>query len=208
MIIMSVANKLQTIAENQQKVYDAGYAEGKQAEYDEFWNSFQNNGNARPYRNAFAGFTENAYNPKFPINATTIEGMYNFNTYLTDTKVPIITTGTAVSAFRWASEFVTIRELTVSETSTLTDAFLGLSKLQNLTIGGVIGKSISIPSSVLTLESAKSVIMHLKNYAGTDNEFVYTVTFHANVWALLDADDTAPNGLTWREYINSIGWNA
>ena len=37
---MSIADKLTTIAENEQKVFDAG----KQAEYDEFWDSFQSKG--------------------------------------------------------------------------------------------------------------------------------------------------------------------
>ena len=48
---MSIAEKLTTIAENQQKVYDAG----KQAEYDRFWDLFQQNGTRVHYNNAFVG---------------------------------------------------------------------------------------------------------------------------------------------------------
>ena len=33
--------------------YDQGYEDGKQAEYDTFWDNFQDYGNRRSYRNAF-----------------------------------------------------------------------------------------------------------------------------------------------------------
>ena len=42
---MSIADKLTTIAENEQRVYDAG----KQAQYDEFWDDFQKNGTEYMY---------------------------------------------------------------------------------------------------------------------------------------------------------------
>ena len=70
---MSIAEKLQTIAENERRVYDAGYAKGqaeggdttaaydegfeagKKAEYDAFWDSAQKNGTASiNYYYAFA----------------------------------------------------------------------------------------------------------------------------------------------------------
>lgn len=70
---MSVADKLTTIAENQQKVYDAGYnkgkADGRQAEYDRFWDDYQQNGNRNDYKNAFSGtgWTEETLKPKYPV---------------------------------------------------------------------------------------------------------------------------------------------
>ena len=42
---MSMADKLVTIAENEQKVYDAG----KKAEQFDIWDAYQNNGNACTY---------------------------------------------------------------------------------------------------------------------------------------------------------------
>lgn len=41
---MSIAEKLTLIAQNEQRVYDAGFEAGKQAEYDAFWDAFQKNG--------------------------------------------------------------------------------------------------------------------------------------------------------------------
>lgn len=67
---MSIAEKLTTIAENQQKVYDAGYEKGKaegggsydegytagqQAEHTRFMNGYQLNGTRVNYARAFAG---------------------------------------------------------------------------------------------------------------------------------------------------------
>lgn len=82
--------------------------------------------------------------------------------------------------------------------------------LKHLTIGADIWRTINLKSSPLTLESAISVVTHLKDYSGTENEFTYTVTFSTTTWGYLDAEgETAsPNGNSWREYINDKGWNA
>lgn len=62
---MSIADKLQTIAENESKVYEAG----KQAEYDRFWDTCQDNGNRTNYDGAFMGigWTEETFKPKYDI---------------------------------------------------------------------------------------------------------------------------------------------
>ena len=90
---MSIAKKLKTVAENQQKVYDAGFTAGqatggntdaayqagfdagKQAEYDAFWDAYQQNGKRTNYAYAFGGDgwrTAALFKPKYdlkPINA-------------------------------------------------------------------------------------------------------------------------------------------
>jgi hypothetical protein len=62
---MSIAEKFKTIAENEQKVYDAG----KKAEYDRFWDAFQENGSKTMYASAFAGMGWNAecLKPKYKV---------------------------------------------------------------------------------------------------------------------------------------------
>ena len=62
---MSIADKLTQIAENQQKVFEAG----KQAEYDRFRDTFQQNGNRTDYGYAFRGdtWTDDIFNPKYDI---------------------------------------------------------------------------------------------------------------------------------------------
>ena len=48
---MTIAEKLQTIAENEQKVYEAGV----KSEYDRFWDIMQANGTRTNYARAFYG---------------------------------------------------------------------------------------------------------------------------------------------------------
>jgi hypothetical protein len=81
---MSIAEKLKTVAENMPKVFEAGYAKGQaegggsydegyeagqQAEYDRFWDAYQQNGKRKDYQNAFSGFgwTDENFKPKYDI---------------------------------------------------------------------------------------------------------------------------------------------
>lgn len=88
---MSIAKKLQTIAENEQKVYDKGYsdgaaqggggydqgfAEGKQAEYDALWDALQDYGNLKNYnRKFYRSWEVDILNPKYPIVPTDATSM-------------------------------------------------------------------------------------------------------------------------------------
>lgn len=62
---MSIAEKLQTIAENEQKVFEAG----KKSEYDSFWDNYQDFGKRANYEFAFAGkgWTDKNFKPKYDI---------------------------------------------------------------------------------------------------------------------------------------------
>jgi hypothetical protein len=88
-------------------------------------------------------------------------------------------------------------------------SFTQCNSLEDVVIEGEIGMNFNIQySPLLTVESAKSIITHLVNYSGTENEFAYSVTFHSDVWVRLDAEgNTAPDGNTWKEYVDNIGWN-
>lgn len=65
---MSIAEKLETIAENEQKVFDAG----KKSQYDEFWDGIQRNGKRTDYYYAFSGYGWSAsmFKPKYNLNPT------------------------------------------------------------------------------------------------------------------------------------------
>lgn len=78
---MTIAEKLTTVAENQQRVFDAG----KQAEYDRFWDAYQQNGNRTRYRMSFAGpawAASGLLPPKYPMvleaGVTTQESMFGY----------------------------------------------------------------------------------------------------------------------------------
>lgn len=90
------------------------------------------------------------------------------------------------------------------------DMFGQCISLTDITVEGAVLATISLSVSPLTAESAKSFINCLKNYAGTDKEYSYTISFSPTTWGYLDAEgETAsPNGNSWRQYINDLGWNA
>lgn len=78
---MSIADRLIAIAENQQKVYDAGYNKGKSEGggdnwYDTFWDSYQRNGTRKDYQQAFrgVGWRGTTFKPKY--NMTVTSGNY------------------------------------------------------------------------------------------------------------------------------------
>ena len=74
---MSIAEKLTTIAENEQKVYDAG----QKSEYDRFWDDFQQNGERTQYVAAFSAcWTPETFKPKYPIRPTNAYFMF-FNNH-------------------------------------------------------------------------------------------------------------------------------
>ena len=90
---MSIAEKLATIAENEQRVYDAGYIKGK-AEggggdnyCDTFWDIYQQNGNRTIYQNAFSGlgWTDETFKPKYDMKPTSAVQMFH-NTQITNLK--------------------------------------------------------------------------------------------------------------------------
>lgn len=156
-----IAEKLTTIAENQQRVYDAGFAQGqeqggggdteaaynegfsdgKQAEYDAFWNAFQKDpnyldGNRGHYSYAFAygGWTDTNYNPKYPIeysSANGISNMFTWNTKITDTKVPIKAYGNCGNAFA-NSNIKRIPKLIFNGATNVSSMFNGCTKLEEL----------------------------------------------------------------------------
>lgn len=214
---MSMADKLTTIAENQQRVYDAGYAKGKAEgggdvgiDYDAFWDAFQNNGQAQDYSGAFRRnrFDDTTYDPKHPIvcggSNEAARYMFDNNTKITDTKVPIdvtALTNTAVLTQTFccfnagaASALQTIRELRVLATTDYPNTFMNCASLKNITIVGTIGKSISLAQSPLTKESIMSVFNALSTevtgQTATFKKTAVDAAFSADEWEALKATKT------------------
>lgn len=81
---MSISEKLITIAENEQRVYE----KGKQTEYDRFWDTFQNKGSRTSYLYAFAygNFDSNTFKPKYDIVPTNASQMFKGSSLL---KMPL-----------------------------------------------------------------------------------------------------------------------
>lgn len=201
---MSVAEKLLAIAENEPKIFEAG----RKTEYDRFWDAYQQNGNRKEYGYAFAGqaWNDEAYNPKYPINATVnSNALFVNNPWITDTKVPInlgTTTTNKANMFQYATNLVTIRELIWDCDINFAKQFTGCINLKNITLNGTITRDINMQWCPLTVESMLSVINHLKNYKGTTSEGAYTLTFSEDCWESLEAwlDEQNAAGAGFSDY--------
>ena len=81
---MTIAEKLQLIAKNVQKNFDAG----KKAEYDEFWDNYLQNGKRKNFNCAFAGYGWNHDNLKQnhaeKLKPTTAYMMFGYADNITD----------------------------------------------------------------------------------------------------------------------------
>lgn len=67
---MTTAEKLQTIAENVPRVYEAGAEAGKKAENNSWWDSVQDHGNRSAYNAAFAYWNCEYIQPKHKVSPT------------------------------------------------------------------------------------------------------------------------------------------
>lgn len=97
-------NELQSIVDNMPTDSNGSYEAGKQAQEDAFWDAIQENGKRMHYSYAFAflGWNDEIYNPKYPIVPTHTNGiaqLFQWNQWITDTKVPITAYGNCQGAF-------------------------------------------------------------------------------------------------------------
>lgn len=165
---MSIEEKLTTIAENEQKVYDAG----AQREYDRFWDIVQQSGNRRGYRYAFSAlclmWNDNSYNPKYPIVCSqdnySATSLFQESTLITDTKVPIVISGTrADNVFHNCRALKRIPSLTFENLVRFSSTFTNCGALEELNLYGTLdidGFNVQW-STKLSKASFESVIGHL-----------------------------------------------
>ena len=207
----NIAENLVTVAENVPKVYEAGveasggsydegYEAGQKAEYDKFWDNFQNYGNRINYAYTFAyEWTDDIYNPKYPLNVN--NGAYVFYlSPITDTKVPITITATSITGFfQQCKSLITVRNLSVLETTKFATAFDGCTALENITFGGVIGNDISFKDSrKLSHVSLMSIINALKRFRENyecmiteTGQFDSRVLLYGTVYDIVSMSDTS-----------------
>lgn len=167
-----------------------GYESGKKAEYDAFWDAYQENGNRNNYPYAFynVGWTDITYNPKY--NITIYGNAYAlFNgSKVTDTKVDIdISTCTQTGAMFYNSQMRTIRKLIVSPTTVFfANSFQHCENLENITFEGTIDSDISFPQSrKLSADSVQSIVDALQDLTG---QTAKTITFHKEMESKVTPD--------------------
>lgn len=180
--------------------YDTGYADGKQAEHDRFWDAYQQNGNKTNYDQAFAygHWNDDTYDPKYDIvcgaGVSTRQAFYNGR--MTSTKVPIRVKNTTLNSTFAGSTIKTIVLLELVGVTGYNNPFSSCAALENITIAGSIDVSVSLSASpLLTQPSVQSIIDHLKDLTG---QTAQTLTLHADVGArLTDAQKATVTAKNW-----------
>ena len=239
LIPQNIAEKLQVIAENEQRVFDAG----KKTEWDNFWDAYQYNGKRIGYFCAFSGigWNDKTFKPKYnmavkgsalemfmycevtdivkslnecgvTLDFSNADSCKNLFVYSKTKALPVLNFSKSNNAEQFVMQcrnLVTIEKIISNENLVFkNNAFKDCTALTNITFEGVIGQSLDMSySTALLVDSMKSIISCLKNYSGTSNEFTYKLSLSEDSWAALEADSTAPDGNTWKEYVGTLGWN-
>lgn len=223
---MSIADKLVTIAENEQKVFDAGV----QSEYDRFWDALQSNGNRKTYNGTFTvAWNDEIFKPKYDLIATDCSQMFQ-NSGVVDLKgclekqgvildtsqstmllqmfqssevkyLPTIDASKSTNnSYAFACHYlISIEKLILSETTNYSTAMLSCSTLEHLIVDGIIDRSGFNVSKCTKLshESLMSIINILKDYS-TDTSTTRTCTLgEANLAKLTDAEKAIATEKGW-----------
>ena len=201
-----------------------GFEMGRQAAYDWFWDTYQENGNRKDYDRAFAGigWHEETFRPKYLIRPTIGDGYMLFAA----SNIPEITEQTADlsqltrldytfynthgikrveirvprltrldSTFLNNYSLETLCMFELPETCLINGGFQYCTNLKHLRITGVIGgQMLNLSWSPLTTDSMKSVILCLKNHSGTEKAYTCTVQFSPACWAALEEEGDTAPG--------------
>ena len=230
---MSISEKLTAIAENEQKVYEAG----KQSQYDRFWDIYQNRGFRTDYGRAFcgSGWNDETYKPKYKIAPRQVAdymyaysnisklgdmdfsrtvGTFNFTfAYTNLTEIGEITfnsTGTyMLYTFSYSKKLTTVKKLKFNIISEFSNSFVLNESLKNIVFDGIVAGNINFGNSpLLSKDSIKSIVNALsKTTSGK------TITFAReaiNSAFGIDIDDatTYPEGSEFYTLRNTkANWN-
>jgi hypothetical protein len=158
-------------------VHAHGEEAGKKAEYDTFWDAYQEKGKRNNYSSAFFSYwwTDDIYNPKYDMVITTGASSMCQAARISNTKVKITLDGTSGNMFYGCSMLKTIPYLKLTEKATLPNAFRSCAALENITFDGVIKCDVDLQySTKLTRASIESLMAHLWSCGYEYNEDLYT----------------------------------
>jgi hypothetical protein len=188
------------------------YEEGKQAEYDAFWDSIQNGGNPTNYQYAFA-FNRfrlggvDRYNPKYDIkvydNVTTAgTNVFIQSTRLTDTKVGIYANKHSIGTmFSNCTNLRVIRKLVLQASTALASAFTNCTALEELNVEGTIGQNgFDVHWSTLLNKASIESIINALSSTTSGLTVTFSKTAVNNAFGInVDDASTYPEG---SEYYN------
>lgn len=162
--------------------YDEGHSVGQQAEYDRFWDAYQQNGDKTAYDSAFmyGHWTDDIYNPKYPLKFEGSNGgrqVFSSFANLTDVKVPIYAKNTRITyTFSNCANLKTIPLLHLEGVTDFNSAFVNCVALENITIGGSIEKNISFAQSTKLTKASLTSIMEALSLTATGQTLTLSKT--------------------------------
>ena len=157
---MNIADKLVTVAENQQRVFDAG----KEAEWSRFWDTLQGKGGRRNYNYCFysGNWDDTNFKPKYDLIATGANSMFramgvtDLRQALLDAGVTLDLSGCTALAETFTNTTTTaLPVINAVGASSLLYTFSGASKL--VTIEKLILKDDGSQTFSSTFASASSL---------------------------------------------------
>ena len=194
---MSIADKLTAIAENEPRVYEAG----KNAEWNAFWDSYQNYGQRVQYPNAFYIWDDVCFKPKYPIRFGTAVSSNDTFSYSSITGIPvdiIVEEGFNLNpAFYYCQQLHTVKKIVISGNSAIDNhTFDGCRNLTSIRFEGTIGQSINFQwSPLLDKASIENIVSVLSSSASgktlTLNKSAKESAFTSAEWDTLIS--TKPN---------------
>lgn len=161
---MSIAEKLTTIAENEQKVYDAG----KQVGEGVFWDNYQNNGKRTNYSYAFYMWPMSAFKPKYDLKPT--NGTYMFRNITDEVSLVDLLEQAGVvldtsncsnfSYMFYMSSFTEIPHIVIAKTTSLSSFIYNCNNLTKLEITFGEGCVSSFSTSTIRSTSLVDLTVH------------------------------------------------
>lgn len=214
---MSIADKLTTIAENEQRVYDAG----KDAQWNAFWDSFQQNGNRVQYLYAFMRWGANSFKPKYDIKPTsTAQNMFqsfgesqmesiNLNAVIDACGIEFDTSGaTNVNSMFYYSWITEVPTISTVNSATLTTTFGQAKKL--VTIEKLILKSDgsqTFSNTFQACENLRNIVVEGVIGNNIDFSACYYLT-KDSITSIINALSTTTTGktVTFRQYAKNMAF--
>ena len=187
--------------------YDVGLEDGKQAEYDRFWDTLQERGKRKTYNHAFYApsttyatvqpwWNDDTFRPKYPIICRAGNGGDYMLTFSMVTRISV-----RIEVYRYDSQtekllynnpyLETVEELWVQDGCTFNNWFTNDVALKNITFadGSVIASSISFADSPdLTDASTQSIV---NAFADRSGKPAITLTVHKKVGERMPAAQKA-----------------
>lgn len=119
-----------------------GIEQGKQAEYDRFWDGYQRNGTRTDYFNAFRYWQFTSFRPKYSIRTTNASNMFAFSDMpfslieeLEQAGVEMDTSAaTDIAGVFWGANFTETPEIKAVKCKNINNVYYGCTKLKKTTL--------------------------------------------------------------------------